>query len=283
MTRRDAPPSARSLEARLRNLCRDRGVPEGRARRLVGVIVTGQLLSDTDAGAIKGATNLEVRLGTGDTRLSSDLDAVGRTDVAAFRDTLAKAVRVGWAGFAGEVTEPHEIPTPAPDGYRPHRMRLKLRYQGGAFVSFDLEVSPEEAGGLALIEAAQPVDSADWFAALGLPQPGSIPVLALPHQMAQKLHACTAPDAEGGTNDRVHDLVDLQLTMAAYDGGLADVKAAAQRLFAARQGHTWPPRVTARTGWKAAYPAQAQGLPVIQTLDEAIAWANDLIARIDAA
>lgn len=35
--------------------------------------------------------------------------------------------------------------------------------------------------------------------------------------------------------------------------------------------------------WDVVYEAQKGGLPVLPTVDEAVAWANDLIARIDAA
>ena len=35
--------------------------------------------------------------------------------------------------------------------------------------------------------------------------------------------------------------------------------------------------------WEIVYEAQKGDLPVLPTVDEAVAWANDLIARIDAA
>lgn len=73
-----APTNAASLAARLRNLCRERAIPEGRALRLLGVVVVGQLLARTGVGVVKGATNVEVRVGTARARVSSDLDTVRR-------------------------------------------------------------------------------------------------------------------------------------------------------------------------------------------------------------
>lgn len=58
---RAAPSNLRSLNARLRNLARDRGVPEGRVRRLIGIVVIGQLLAQGDLAVIKGASNIEDR------------------------------------------------------------------------------------------------------------------------------------------------------------------------------------------------------------------------------
>ena len=36
-------------------------------------------------------------------------------------------------------------------------------------------------------------------------------------------------------------------------------------------------------GWDSLYSSQAEGLNVLPTVDDAVAWANDLIAKIDSA
>jgi hypothetical protein len=75
--------------------------------------------------------------------------------------------------------------------------------------------------------------------------------------------------------------VDLQLAAREYQGAAVELRDVAVRLFTARRAHPWPPQVTARTGWQARYTAEAEGLDVLGTLDEAIAWTNQLIAQID--
>lgn len=55
------------------------------------------------------------------------------------------------------------------------------------------------------------------------------------------------------------------------------------RLFAFRRMQTWPPRVLSGIDWEPVYEASRGKTGITRTLDEAIAWANDLIARIDAA
>lgn len=281
MSRREPPRSAQSLAQRVENLCRDQEIPVGRARRLIGVIVVGQILRATEVGIVKGASNIEVRLGTARTRVSSDLDTVRRGTLEEYQGTLERALREGWHGFTGILRDEGQISAPVPTAYRPRRFRLKLSFRGGDFVSFTFEVSAEEVGSLVEPEDVHPTEAADWFAALGLPAPDPVPVLPLAHQIAQKLHACTAPDADGWVNDRAHDLVDLQLALEAIGvTELGKIREVAERLFRSRQLHSWPPHVTPREGWEAAYEKQAQGLGVRPDLDAAVAWANELISSI---
>jgi hypothetical protein len=110
---------------------------------------------------------------------------------------------------------------------------------------------------LTQLETIAAHDAADWFADLGLPVPQLVPTLALKHQIAQKLHACTTPDETAWVNDRAHDLVDLQLAARIYRGSV-------------------------RQGWPARYSAEANGLDVLANLDAAIAWTNQFITQIDA-
>lgn len=198
---RTPPSSLRSLDARLRNLARDQAVPERRVRRLIAIVVLGQLLARIGFAAIKGASNIEIRLGTRSTRVSSDLDTVCRVAVDRFRDEFATALRAGWAGFTGVLVDDGEITTAAPDGYRPHRYRARLEYRGGPFGTVTVEVAPEEVDGLTVVEPIAVYDAEDWFNQLGLPAPQLVPTLPLTHQITQKLHACTTPD-EGTMGQR---------------------------------------------------------------------------------
>jgi len=278
---RAAPTNATSLTRRLDNLAADLDLPPRRLRRLVAVTVVGQLLGTTEAGIVKGETSLEVRLGTARTRVSSDLDTVRRESLTAYRDALDRELRTGWQGFSGRMKDLGPIPTPAPAPYRPHRYRLKIDYRGGDVTSLDLEVSAEEVGGLEAVEWVAPRDVSHWFSIIGLPIPRPIPVLRLEHQVAQKLHACTLPDTSTWVNDRVHDLVDLQLAMAGSAAvDLVEIQVTTRRLFTARRTHAWPPTVMPRAGWGVGYARQAAGLEVLQELDDAVAWANRLIADI---
>lgn len=204
-----------------------------------------------------------------------------RHSLDAFREQLAGALREGWDAFTGIRVDDGEIPTPAPDGYRPHRFRARLQIQGGDFGTIIVEVAPREAGAGQEVDPVAVTDAEVWFTQLGLPVPGPVPTLPLEHQIAQKLHACTLPDTERWINDRAHDLIDLQMMLRVYGGSLGEIRRAAVRLFAARQQHGWPPVVTEREGWSARYAAEAEGLVVLEGVDEAIEWANRLIEQIE--
>jgi len=117
------------------------------------------------------------------------------------------------------------------------------------------------------------------FSAIGLPEPQPLPVLAVEHQIAQKLHACTSVNPKTGANQRAHDLVDLQILDQEERIDMAAVDAVATRLFDARRGTPWPPTVRAYEGWDTIYAAAAENLDVLADVNAAVEWANDFIAR----
>lgn len=52
------------------------------------------------------------------------------------------------------------------------------------------------------------------------------------------------------------------------------------RLFAARRVGTWPPRVVSWIGWDSIYNSAADGLAVLPTVEDAVSWANSLLAEM---
>ena len=68
---------------------------------------------------------------------------------------------------------------------------------------------------------------------VGLPTSDPVPCMTLPWQIAQKMHACTDPVGEPRTNDRAHDLVDLQLFEALMgEEPLGEARSACAAVFA---------------------------------------------------
>ena len=105
------------------------------------------------------------------------------------------------------------------------------------------------------------------------PQPDPILVLALDHQIAQKLHACTSIDPTG-END-VSRLVDLQI-LERGDSRPGSDRRKARRLFISRGGQAWRRRSSA--------PALGHGLrelrrPMCLRLSMSRGGANAFIAR----
>ena len=89
------------------------------------------------------------------------------------------------------------------------------------------------------------------------------------------LHA----DAHG--SDRARDLIDLQL-LTRTEVDYERTREIGEKLFRYRNCQPWPPIITKGVLWDSLYDAQKGSLPVLSTVDEAIAWANDLIAKIAA-
>ena len=150
------------------------------------------------------------------------------------------------------------------------------------FRSVAFELGHDEIGSTKRHDLRIADDLISLFAVLGLEAPAPIPVLALDHQIAQKLHACTYVNPKTGRNDRAHDLVDLQILEQDEAIDLAAVNATSQRLFLARQGHHWPPTVVEYDRWDTIYADAAAGLNVIDHVTDAVTWANNFIARTGA-
>ena len=153
---------------------------------------------------------------------------------------------------------------------------VKLSYMGRSWCTIRLEVGHNEVGDADEAEMTPvPEDLAAHFRDLCFPVPGSLPLMKLPFQVAQKLHGAT-----GQRSRRAHDLIDLQLIVNALEIDLKETRIACERLFRYRKCQPWPPKVTKFDGWDEIYATQKLELPVLPTVDQAIEWANDLITRI---
>jgi len=277
----EEPRTLAALQARVRAEAVRAGRGANTVERLVANVVVGQMLPP---GVVKGGTALKVRMGDGQTRFSRDLDAARHAEItlAQYLDELDDRLRAGWNGFTGTVrpAPPPRVPPEVPAEYVMRPFKIALAYRGSSWVTIDFELGRDEVGSTVKPEFVIAPAIVELFEALGLAEPAAIPLLPVDHQIAQKLHACTWV-GDGRGNARAHDLVDLQLLVREErpDLGLAGETAA--RLFASRRAQPWKPVVVAYDGWASIYAAAAEGLDVLATIDEAVAWANEeLIASM---
>lgn len=276
---REAPPNVRSLDKRIQNLADARGRPVRRIQRAIANTVVGQMLPP---GVVKGGTAMKVRVGEGASRFTPDLDA-SRIRTLSLDEYLAQLddrLLQGWGGFAGTLVE---LPAPQPDGvpeeYIMQPFDIRLEYQSRRWLTVRFELGRDEVGSTDEVETVLAQDILELFSILGLPDPQPLPVLALEHQVVQKLHACTAVNPKTGRNERAHDLVDLQILYQEETIDMAAVEEIGRRLFAARRSHAWPPTVVAYDGWDTLYIEAADGLDVFADVTAAVQWANEFIAR----
>lgn len=244
-------------------------------RMSMAIAIIGQFLPE---GVVKGGTSLKFRFGSSAARYTLDLDAAWKSDLDTFLKKFRANLQSGWEGFTGEIIlRPQATPAAIPFDYVMQPCDVKVSYMGRSWCTIRLEVGHNEIGDADEAELTPvPEDLADCFRALCLPVPGAVPLMKLPFQIAQKLHGAT-----GFASKRAHDLIDLQLIVNNRpDIDWGEVREACERLFAYRKCQTWPPKVIAGENWAMIYAAQKRNLPVLATLEESIAWANDLIERI---
>lgn len=284
-----SPPSnLRSLRDRLVQVAKREGLVFGRLQKHVAVLIVAQLAARLRDAAgeplllVKGGSSLELRRGIGDSRTSKDLDTVARHDAAEIHELLADAGELGWEGFTAIFTPPEEIDVPGL-AVKPRRFVAKLSYHRQPFASVPIEVSMVEAGNTERFDAV----SSDALALVGVPVEVTVPCMTVPWQIAQKLHACTAVMTPPRTNDRAHDLVDLQLLeMLLANSDLADTRVACVAVFEGRAEHPWPPTIQALPHWPAIYDRAREGLDhlnLAETAAEAAARAQLFVSRIDQA
>lgn len=275
-TSRKHPNSRRNLDIAIDRLAAETGDPL-RLRNARAAAIVAQMIPD---GVVKGGSALRLRYGSAATRFTRDLDAARSVPLEEFARDLDGRLRAGWEGFTGRLV-PREPAHPA--GIEPrYVMRpfdAKLDYNGKPWVTVPVEVGHDEIGDADSFDVGVAPDIASAFESLGFPAPGPARLMPLDHQIAQKLHAASARGSE-----RAHDLIDLQLIVRnTPDIDWTRVRATCVRLFAYRQEQAWPPTVVAGERWEEGYAAQAEGLGVLPTAADAVAWVNGLIEQIDAA
>ena len=277
---RTPPSNLRSLETRIANLAKEQGRPIRRVQRAVANTVIGQLLPP---GVVKGGTAIKLRVGEGRSRFTLDFDAARHVNLEldAYLDSLAERLAVGWEGFTGTVEELEAAqPFGIPGEYVMQPFMIRLAFRGRHWLSVIFELGRDEVGSTAEAETKIADDLIDLFAMLGLGAPAPVALLGVEHQIVQKLHACTSQGRVTGGNDRAHDLVDLQILVQEETVDLDKVGVVGHRLFTARRTHAWPPVVVEYPSWATIYREAADGLDVLDDVTDAVAWANEFIARI---
>ena len=246
-------------------------------RDIMAGVVLGQMLPE--GSVVKGGTSMRLRLGPERSRVTVDFDAARSVELDIYIKELRSRLETGWHDFTGEVLIRRKSSPPGvPFEYVMQPLDVKLAYRNHPWCTIRLEVGCNELGDADETETRElPQKIQDIFTSLNLPKPKPIPLMPLPFQIAQKLHGVSQPG-----NSRVRDLIDLQLIEQNETFDMAHTAAICRRLFAYRKTHTWPPQVAKGELWDEIYVTQRSSLPVRSTVDDAIAWVNDLIRKIDA-
>ena len=258
----------------------DRSGDPVRLSRAMANVVVGQILPD---GVVKGGSSLMFRYGGEVTRYTRDMDTARVMELSEYKKRLEDSLKAGWNGFTGILSDvPPPRPKDVPESYVMIPFDIKLSYCGRSWQTVRIEIGHDEIGDAEEFEEFLPAELADAFEALSFPRPAALRVMRLTYQIAQKLHAVSEPGSE-----RAHDLIDLQLMARHSELDFAAVRRTCVRLFDYRRKHKWAPEIVAGGGWgkvyEDAYATIADASLVLSSVDDAVAWANELIAKIDAA
>ena len=275
MTGRKPPNSRRNLDIAIECISVGRGDPL-RIRLVIANAIVGQMLPE---GVVKGGSSLKLRYGEAASRFTKDFDAARRESAGRFASDLEARLADGWHGFTGTLTAGRKArPKNVPGEYVMQPYSVKLAYNTKSWMTVRFELGHNEIGDADEPEYRISDDIVELFRELGLPDPDPVPLMPTHHQIAQKLHAVTAPGSE-----RAHDLIDLQLIAANEELDYGKTARTCERLFAYRKMQEWPPIIIAGKSWERLYDDQRQGLDVLESLEDAIDWGNRLIDNIRSA
>lgn len=271
------PRNEHELELRLVRLFNKNNAKMLVVRNMMANTIVGQMLPK--GAVLKGGGSLRFRYGSAYSRNTMDFDTTRKGDLDEFLKELKTSLELGWNGFYGEVVIlPQADPKDVPFDYVMQPIDVKLKYGKNPWCSVRVEVSHSEAGSTdGCDEIDPPEEIISVFEALGFPRPKNIPLMMLEHQVAQKLHGASG---QSDKNRRAHDLIDLQLIVANAKLDYKYIKSICENLFRFRRRQTWPTKIVSHPDWNTIYTSQKLDLPVLPTVDEAIIWANDLIAKI---
>ncbi len=161
-------------------------------------------------------------------------------------DTVESALQGEFEGFTfRRKGEPYVMPNNV------LRVEIAIQYRGRSWATVRLDVNTNELDTLEI----EYIDAIP-LRPFGLTGPERLPCLALPYQIAQKIHAVSESRPQGRDNDRVRDMVDLLLLRGAITD-LAAVRAACQRVFDLRGTHSWPPTFEPPDWWVAEFERSA--------------------------
>lgn len=246
----------------------------GRKVKIMANVIVAQMLPQS---ALRGGTSLKIRFGDASTRASKDLDVARSMDrelfLAEFRDNLS----LGWNGFTGELLESKKISRPIniPHGYITETWKVKLYFNGNPWLNQEIDLGHDEIGDTLDCDFESSDEINKWFELCGLPMPSPIPVIKPHHQIAQKIHALTAKPEE-----RIHDLVDLQVILNSMEIDRKLVESTCVKLFKFRKAHDWPPVLEYKEESTELYVNAVEETGAIDNLEEALDWFNNLIKSL---
>jgi hypothetical protein len=267
---------AERLEKILARVAREQSLNQERLRRWVSFLaLCGVLECAVEKGVIgryylKGGVAMELRF-AGAARTTKDFDLSLEGDRSERIRRLEDVLKVGFDEFTFRLKpEMHHM-----EVADTVRVEVAVQYRTRAWQTIDVDLGPAGANEVDLGEPA-----IRGLAEMGLPVASPIRCLSISVQIAQKLHACTAPHQD----DRARDVLDILLVDMLGKLDYVRTRLAAERVFIERGTHAFPPTVRLPAAWRLELESLANelGYP-ITTAEEIEARFRAVVEAIAAA
>ena len=230
------------LEKRLARVAREQGLDQERLRRWVSFLalcgVLEKALSERilDSYYLKGGVALELRFATR-ARATKDLD-LGLEGARANRpELLRRALELGFDDFTFRV----KAQTRDMEQADTVRVNVAVQYRTRAWQTVEVDLGPASRRKVDFVEPR-----IQGLRELGLNVTSPVRCLGLAEQVAQKLHACTAPFS----TDRARDVLDILLIEMLGGLDYRRASAAAREVFEERATHAFPPAFAMPAEWR---------------------------------
>ena len=253
---------AQRLEKILARVAREQGLDQERLRRWVSFLaLCGVLEQAVERGVIdtyflKGGVAMELRFARA-ARTTKDFD-LGLVGNRAERiRKLEEVLKLQFDAFTFRLKpETHHMELADTT-----RVEVAVQYKTRSWQTVEIDLGPGEARDVDLVAPAIP-----GIAEMGLPVTAHVRCISISEQVAQKLHACTGPQRE----DRARDVLDILLLDMLGQLDYRSAREAAERVFAKRATHAFPPTAVLPVEWRRELETLAQELGYRKTKGEDI-------------
>jgi hypothetical protein len=169
-------------------------------------------------------------------RATKDLDLGMEGTRASRLQSLSEVLSVGFDQFTFRI----KAQTRDMEQADTVRVLVAIQYRTRSWQTIEVDLGPANVDRVDLIEPR-----VRGLVELGIPVISAVRCLGLAEQVAQKLHACTGPAAEGWARD----MLDILLIDALGQLNYAETADAARRVFEARATHAFPPAFVMPPEW----------------------------------
>jgi predicted nucleotidyltransferase component of viral defense system len=268
---------------KIREVAKDISVPPEKLERHLAHLVLTQVwlqnFEDTvSLELFKGGTAIAWQVDFAISRPTVDLDASSSESRAEVAQRIVLLNGQKWGPFELGTPKIKTVRVPTGIDYDDALVvaRVPIRFRDSRWLTVTLEIAPN--CDLHLGENILPnVEMREILVSLDLPSVTALPVISIERQMAEKLHALTAPGS-----DRGKDLYDLCLVDELIPFEMPVLALAVKQVFEERASHAWGDGFDLSAEVRAAYRRQAGQFATSVNFDDALARLQRLKKDIDA-